>query len=316
MIDPDAPQLDSTDPMILIVDDCPSAHRLFRASVPSDPLRIEGAMSGQDGLIKAEVFQPDLLLLDLNMPGMDGFEILKALKNNATTRDISVIVVSGNGKPKDKVRAFDLGAVDFIVKPFEMSELRARMQVALRTQQMVKMLAQRAQIDGLTGLYNRSYFDQRWHEEHQRASRSGQPLSLALIDLDKFKAINDTFGHSAGDEVLIGIASMIQRTLRAGDIPCRFGGEEFVVILPETTPKHAALFCERIRTQCEAMHWSRHPERAVTLSVGVTGTDVPGVHPRDDWVDEADRNLYAAKASGRSIIKTSDLGPGPMRVVS
>ncbi|MEM9372279.1 MAG: diguanylate cyclase [Planctomycetota bacterium] len=306
----------SQDPMILIVDDCPASHRLFQASVSGDAVRIEGATSAQDGMIKAEVFQPDLVLLDLNMPGTDGFEMLKALKNNSNTRDIAVLVVSGKSSPKDKIRVFDLGAVDYVVKPFELSELRARIHVALRTQQLVKMLAQRAQIDGLTGLYNRSYFDQRWQEEHQRASRSGQPLSLAFVDLDRFKDINDSYGHSAGDEVLIGIASMIQRTLRVGDVPCRFGGEEFVVILPDTTPNHAALLCDRIRTQCESMVWSRHAERPVTLSVGVTGTGSPAAHMARDWIDQADRNLYSAKSEGRNRVKTTDLGPGALRTAS
>lgn len=279
-------------------------------------LRVEGATCAQDGMIKAEVFQPDLILLDLNMPGIDGFDMLRSLKNNSNTRDIPVLIVSGKSQPKDKVRVFDLGAVDYVVKPFELSELRARVHVALRTQQLVKMLAQRAQIDGLTGLYNRSYFDSRWREEYQRASRSGQPVSLAFADLDSFKAINDTYGHSAGDEVLTGVAAMIQRTLRAGDIPCRFGGEEFVAILPDTTPKHAALLCDRIRTQCEALHWTRHPERAVTLSIGVTGTDTPSVHDRQAWIDQADRNLYAAKSEGRNMVKTTDLGPGELKAAS
>lgn len=307
---------DSEDPLVLIVDDCPASHRLFRASVTGDALRVEGATSAKDGMVKAEVFQPDLILLDLNMPGIDGFDMLRLLKNNANTRDIPVLVVSGVSHPKDKVRVFDLGAVDFVVKPFELSELRARIHVALRTQGLLRMLAQRAQIDGLTGLYNRAYFDQRWREEYQRAMRSGQPLSLAFIDLDAFKEINDTYGHSAGDEVLTAVAGMVQKTLRAGDIPCRFGGEEFVIILPDTTPKHASLLCDRIRSQCEVMHWTRHPDRAVTLSVGVTGTASPAVHPSDDWIDVADRNLYQAKSNGRNLVVTSDLGPGPIKAAS
>ncbi len=307
---------DSEEPLVLIVDDCPASHRLFRASVAGDALRVEGATSGKDGMIKAEVFQPDLVLLDLNMPGVDGFDMLRLLKNNANTRDIPVLVVSGASRPQEKVRVFDLGAVDFVVKPFELSELRARIHVALRTQGLLRMLAQRAQIDGLTGLFNRSYFDQRWREEHQRAIRSGQPLSLAFVDLDKFKEINDTFGHSAGDEVLTGVATMIQKTLRVGDIPCRFGGEEFVIILPDTAPKHAALLCERIRSQCEHMVWARHTDRNVTLSIGVTGTESPGPHASEKWIEEADRNLYRAKSEGRNRVKTSDLGRGGIKAAS
>ncbi len=303
-------------PLVLIVDDCPAVHRLLQARLRSEAVRIMSAMDGREALDKADVFNPDLILLDLSLPGMDGYEVLRSLKNKSSTHEIPVLIVSGKRDPEDKVTAFDLGAVDFVCKPFEMAELRARIRVALRMQRLVRMLAQRAQIDGLTGLSNRTQFDRRWHEEFERASRSGHPLSLAMIDLDEFKSINDTYGHPAGDAVLSGIAQMVQRAVRVSDIPCRFGGEEFAIILPEIGSAHAELLCERIRKTAEAMEWPRHPARRVTLSVGVAGSDTVSGHRPEDFIEHADKHLYTAKRSGRNRVVSGDLGTGPVRIAS
>lgn len=301
---------------VLIVDDCAAVHRLLKARLRAETYKLDSVMNGPDALLRAGMFQPDLILLDLNMPGMDGFEILRHLKDCAETHDIPVVVVSGQNSSEDKVRAFDLGAVDFVSKPFDMTELRARVRVALRMQSLIRMLALKAQIDGLTGLCNRALFDKRWAEEHERASRSGQPLSLAMIDLDEFKTINDHHGHPAGDAVLVGVASMVQNTIRVADIACRFGGEEFAVILPDTTPKHATLLCERIRERCQEMVWNAHPERRVTLSIGIAGTAHASVLGPGDWLHKADEQLYNAKRGGRNRVETLDLGSGPLRVAS
>lgn len=304
------------DPTVLIVDDCPAVHRLLKARLRAESINIDGALNGQDAVLKAVTFQPDLILLDLNLPGIDGFEILRKLKNSSETHDIPVIVVSGKNTSEDKVRAFDLGAVDFVSKPFDMTELRARVRVALRMQSLVRMLALKAQIDGLTGLCNRALFDKRWAEEYERATRSGQPLSLAMIDLDEFKSVNDNHGHPAGDAVLIGVSAMIQNTIRIADVACRFGGEEFAVILPDTTPKHASMLCERIRENCKQLVWKAHPDRLVTLSIGIAGaTDVKG-HPFSEWLELADKKLYDAKRAGRDRVEVIDLGPEPLRQAS
>ena len=303
-------------PLVLIVDDCPAVHRLLQARLRSEAVRIMSALDGREALDKVEVFNPDLILLDLSLPGMDGYEVLRSLKNNSATHEIPVLILSGKREPEDKVTAFDLGAVDFVCKPFEMAELRARIRVALRMQRLVRMLAQRAQIDGLTGLSNRTQFDRRWIEEYERAARSHHALSLAMIDLDEFKSINDTYGHPAGDAVLSGIAQMIQRAVRVSDIPCRFGGEEFAIILPEIGSAHAEMLCERIRKAAEAMEWPRHPARRVTLSIGIAGSDTVSAHRPEDFIEQADRHLYTAKRSGRNRVVRGDLGTGPIRIAS
>lgn len=307
-------------PLVLIVDDCQAVHRLLSARLRAESVRIESAMDGAEAVEIAETLQPDLVLLDLDMPGMDGFEVLRAMKSSSTTHDIPVIILSGKAASQDKVAAFDLGAVDFVAKPFEMAELRARIRVALRMQSLVRMLAQRAHIDGLTGLYNRAYFQTRWKEEVERAARARSPLSLAMIDLDEFKSINDSYGHPAGDAVLQGVSQLLAQSVRLSDVACRYGGEEFALILPETTPSEAGGLCERIRARCESISWSGHPGRRVTMSVGIAGATDPSLTGLAHWIEAADQRLYDAKRAGRNRVLVTDLDDGaesgPLRVAS
>ncbi|MCC5824340.1 MAG: diguanylate cyclase [Phycisphaerales bacterium] len=312
----DPSMINDQDPLVLVVDDCEFVHRLLHARLRSESIRIESLLHGTEAVEHAIRSVPALILLDLNMPEMDGFEILRRLKDEPKTIHIPVIVLSGQDSAEDKVTAFDLGAVDFISKPFDMTELRARIRVALRMQALLQMLAQRAQIDGLTGLCNRASFDARWQQEHERASRSGSSLSLAMFDLDEFKSINDTYGHPAGDAVLVGLAQLINKTVRVSDVACRYGGEEFAIIFPETSPSEANAICERLRVACEQIIWPKHPGRAVTLSIGIAGTNCAQGLPGAQWIETADRNLYAAKRAGRNRIVMTDLGTGNLRVAS
>lgn len=303
MSDENTNQLDST-PVVLLIDDSKFVHRLLDARLRSESISLVGEPNGQSGFERAIKEKPALILLDLDMPVMDGFETLRALKEEPQTRDIPVIVLSGMNSSQDKVAAFDLGAVDFISKPFELTELRARVRSSLKMHALLEMLSQKAQIDGLSGLFNRTYFDDRLKEEYDRAIRHGNPMSVALIDLDHFKQINDTYGHPAGDTVISGVAQIILQLTRSTDVACRYGGEEFVLILPESNPDQAMSLCERIRERCEAMVWSQHPSRTVTLSVGVVGVDdgssincTPSA-----LVELVDRNLYQAKQTGRNKV--------------
>lgn len=303
-------------PVVLIVDDCEFVHRLLHARLRSESIKIESLQRGNLTVDRAIVTAPALVLLDLNMPEMDGFEILRRLKDEPKTIHIPVIVLSGQDSAEDKVTAFDLGAVDFISKPFDMTELRARIRVALRMQALVQMLAQRAQIDGLTGLCNRASFDTRWNQEHERAARAGTAISLAMFDLDEFKSINDTYGHPAGDAVLVGLSQLISRTVRVSDVACRYGGEEFAIIFPDTEPSEAYAICERLRRACEQIVWPKHPGRAVTLSIGIAGTQLPAGLHKQVWIETADRNLYTAKREGRNRVVLTDLTNGGLRVAS
>lgn len=307
MADESTNSIDTT-PVVLLIDDSEFVHRLLDARLRSESISLIGEHDGRKGMERAASEMPALILLDLDMPVMDGFETLRSLKDDPRTRDIPVIVLSGMQSSQDKVAAFDLGAVDFVTKPFELTELRARVRSSLKMHALLQMLSQKAQIDGLSGLYNRSYFDDRLQEEYDRAIRHGNPLSMAMIDLDKFKQINDTYGHPAGDQVISGIAKIILQECRSVDIACRYGGEEFVLIMPETSPEQAFLLCERIRVRCEQVTWSDHPSRRVTLSVGINGLEsgttssvLPAV-----IIEQADRNLYTAKQSGRNTVIATD----------
>ncbi len=298
-----------TSPVVLLVDDSQFVHRLLEARLRSESIVLSSAEDGKAGLEIAQRDEPALILLDLDMPVMDGFETLRELKEDPRTRDIPVIVLSGMNSSQDKVAAFDLGAIDFVTKPFELTELRARVRSSLRMSELLRMLAQKAHIDGLSGLYNRQYFDEKLSSEFNRTLRHGQSLSIAMIDIDHFKSVNDTYGHPAGDAVISGVANLIMRETRSIDIACRYGGEEFAIIMPETDPNQAQLVCERIRQGCEQLAWSRHPARNITISVGIAGTgntDTVTITP-EGWVEMADKNLYHAKQSGRNRVVTTGL---------
>ncbi len=305
-------QLDDNKPVVLLIDDSLDVHRLLKARLRAEDIDFVSASSGEQGIALAKERQPLLTLLDLDMPGMDGFEVLRALKDDPATVQIPVIILSGLQSAQDKVTAFDLGAVDYVTKPFDLAELRVRLRSALRMNQLLRMLAQRAQIDGLTGLWNRAYFDARWAEEFARAVRHGRPLSVAMIDVDHFKSINDGFGHPAGDAVLQGVARLLQRELRQSDIACRFGGEEFVLILADTDAVAAVALCDRIRLALSELAWSRHPERNVTASFGVAGCDAVPTVSAEKWIEIADQNLYTAKRSGRNRVVGCDVNTGTL----
>jgi len=302
-----AAQLSDTRPRVLIVDDSPDVHRLLGVRLKSEQLDLEHAESGEAAVDRIREHAPDLVLLDLDMPGMDGFEVLRCIKDDSETVHLPVIVLSGLQSSQDKVTAFDLGAVDYITKPFDLTELRVRVRSALRLHGLLQMLSQRAQLDGLTGLWNRAYFDQRWTEEVAACQRHARPLSLAIIDADHFKSINDTYGHPAGDQVLVGIGQILRRALRQSDVPCRYGGEEFVVIMPETTPEEACVVCERVRQTLEDVQWERHPERTVTCSIGLCGSTGATDTPADVWLQTADELLYQAKQGGRNRVAVREI---------
>jgi two-component system cell cycle response regulator len=301
------PQLEEAKPIVLVVDDSPDVHRLLKARLRNEELELVCIESGTEGIARAEALIPAIILLDLDMPGTDGFEVLRTLKENSKTLNIPVIILSGLQSPQDKVTAFDLGAVDYITKPFDLTELRVRVRSVLKMYRLLQMLSQRAQIDGLTGLWNRAFFQSRWAEEYARVARHNRPLSIAMVDADHFKSVNDTYGHPAGDAVLQGIGKLLQKNARSSDVCCRYGGEEFVVIMPDTNAADAKIFCERFRTELEQIVWPRHPERKVTCSIGVAGCSGATGVSAEQWIELADRNLYSAKKTGRNQVVVSDV---------
>jgi diguanylate cyclase (GGDEF)-like protein len=313
MIPPNLP-VEEAKSLVLVIDDSPDVHRLLKARLRQEAVYLLHAENGPAGIKLATETSPVVILLDLDMPEMDGFEVLRALKDNPKTLEVPVIILSGLQSPQEKVTAFDLGAVDYITKPFDLTELRVRVRSALRMYRLLQMLSQRAQIDGLTGLWNRAYFQTRWSEEVSRSSRHNRPLSVAMFDADHFKSINDTYGHPAGDSVLQGIGKVLQREARTSDICARYGGEEFVVIMPDTAPNDAKVFCERVRVAIESVAWPRHPERKVTCSIGIAGAAESVLLTPEQWIELADRNLYAAKKGGRNQSVLTDVSPAGLKL--
>ncbi len=290
-------------PKLLAIDDSELIHRLLRVRLQSERIQLHTASSSTDGLVMAKELKPDVILLDVDMPEMDGFEVITRLKADPETQDIAVIFVSAANESGNRVRGLDLGAVDFIAKPFDIVELKARLRSALRVQHLIRMLAQKAQIDGLSGLWNRSYFDQRLIAEFAESVRHNKPLTLVLADIDGFKATNDRFGHLFGDIVIERFANILGGG-RVSDIACRYGGEEFAIILPQTAMAEAIDVTERYRAQFAAMTWVEHPGLVVTASFGVCdieNSEQPA-SPKSLFMS-ADQAMYSAKQLGRNRVE-------------
>ncbi len=290
---------------ILIIDDSVDTHRLLKIRLRDANAELLSAGSAQEGLALARARQPDLILLDTEMPDMHGFELLGELKNDPATVQIAVIFLSEASDSRAKVRGFDLGAVDFVTKPFDMAELKARVRSALHTQTLLKMLAQRAQLDGLTGLWNRAHLDQRLSELISTSTRHGCNLSLILADVDHFKTINDEHGHPFGDHVLQQFGQIFSEQVRDSDIACRYGGEEFAVLLPYTSAEDAEHVAERVRRQVEAHVWAEHGDLRVTCSLGIAAFLDLEDRSGEMLLAQADRALYQAKRGGRNCIVVS-----------
>lgn len=292
-------------PTVLAIDDSELIHRLLQTRLQGERLELHNATSSADGLKKAVALNPDIILLDIAMDGMNGFELLEKLKEDPRTRNIAVIFISATSEAMDRVKGLDMGAIDFISKPFDAFELKARVRSALRTQHLVKMLEQKAQIDGLTGLWNRRYFDQRMIQEISEAKRYSRPLSLVLCDIDRFKRLNDQFGHPFGDFVLERVAQKLSGG-RTSDIACRYGGEEFGLILPSTNIQQGHEVAERLRIEIESILWSNKPDLVVTASFGICDTENVGEEATPEALLEmTDSALYKAKQAGRNRVESA-----------
>jgi two-component system, cell cycle response regulator len=292
---------------ILIIDDSPDALAVAKARLAHEGHEILCAGGGCEGLEVAGRESPDLILLDVDMPDLNGFDVCRRLKADAGLCMVPVIFLSGSGGPEEKVKGLDIGAVDFVTKPFDAFELRARVNAALRTKQMQDLLIKHAKIDPLTGLPNRRALDERLAQEWARVLRHGGHLSVIMADIDHFKNVNDQFGHPAGDEVLRQVARLLVEGCRESDMPARYGGEEFVVVAPEATAGAAADFAERLRTSICARPLEVHGQAVeVTASFGVA--DHEGLDTPEEMIQAADQALYRAKNAGRNCVKASHDG--------
>ena len=293
-------------PTVLIVDDTPANTEILAQALRHD-YTILIASNGPDALSLLQATdKPDLILLDVMMPGMDGYEVCRRIKQDPVTWHIPVIFITALDQVKDQQRGFDLGAVDYITKPFGVPLVIARVKIHIRLKLKSEMLEKLAFLDGLTGIPNRRGLEETLTKEWGRAKRSGTPLSALMIDVDHFKAFNDHYGHGAGDECLRRVAHALERGLmRPGDFIGRYGGEEFSVILADCDTAGAALVAENLRERVAALKISHAHSAAadhVTISVGYT-TRIAG--PDSTWsalMNEADKALYLAKTCGRNRI--------------
>lgn len=291
---------------ILAIDDSPDIHQLLRVRLKHLDIKLESATNSDEAFERLKESSPDLILLDVCMPDANGFDLCRQFKLQPEIANIPVIFLTGAADVDQKVLGFEVGAVDYIAKPFDPAELNARVRAALRTKRYFDMLSQRAMIDGLTGLWNRANFDQRLMEEVSGSQRYNRPLSLVMLDVDKFKSINDNYGHPFGDEVLQAVGDVLSKSARTTDVACRYGGEEFAVILRETDLVGANVFAERVRTQLEMLLIrSKGKPVSVTASLGISSTELcmnPVELSRQWLVQAADQALYKAKESGRNRV--------------
>ena len=304
-----------TAPFTLLIVDDEKQNRTLLTELLQDDYQIILAKNGMQALERAQERAPDLILLDVLMPEMDGYAVIRALKENDATRNIPVIFISALDSPSDEERGFELGAVDYITKPFHPAIVRVRVRTHLQLVHQRRLLEQLALIDSLTEIPNRRRFTEIYEQEWRRCRRSTTPLSLMVLDVDQFKTFNDSFGHAAGDTVLKRIAQTIAAALnREGDFVARYGGEEFVVLLPEVDAAGAQVIAEKIRAQVEAQHIAQAPASGrawITVSIG-GASQIPLEAEIDaTFFSRADALLYDAKHAGRNCVQwASDASVG------
>lgn len=292
-------------PKLLVVDDQPLnihlLHELFRADCD-----VYMATNGEQALRMSLDLSPDLILLDVMMAGMDGHEVCRRLKAVAETSQIPVIFVTGRDQENDETVGFELGAVDYIRKPFNPVVAHARVMNHLKLKLQSDLLRQMAMLDGLTGIPNRRCFDERFEAARAHALREKRPLSLLIIDIDFFKKYNDLYGHLQGDQCLRDVAQALNNSVRRPhDLVGRFGGEEFAVLLPDTDEAGAVKVAEQLQAAIAKLnieHRASDIADRVTLSIGVATrlpTSSASLEQHLQWADE---QLYSAKNEGRNRI--------------
>jgi len=303
---------------ILVVDDVPVNIQLLVTYLAAEGYDVVSAKDGHDAMKAVKEHQPDLILLDVMMPKMNGFKVCEVIKSDDATKFIPVILVTALNELEDKVKGMNSGADDFLAKPFNKLELLVRVRSLLRIkhlhdelqekvielQRTKEELRQLAITDGLTGLYNYRYFKEQLLQELKRAQRHSLNISVVMIDIDHFKQYNDKNGHPAGDVVLKDIARLLRDNIRNIDLAARYGGEEFSLILIETDKPSAKIVSEKIRKLVEDYGFayeSSQPDGKLTISTGVATFPGDG-EDFDTLVSKADQRLYLAKEAGRNLI--------------
>lgn len=304
--------LDRRQRLLVVDDQAVNIQALYR--IFADDYQVLMAKSAASALEVCDKQRPDLILLDVMMPGMDGFEFCQHLKTDDRLRDIPVIFVTAHDDEVAETRGLDVGAVDFISKPVNAPIVRARVRTHLTLKAQSDLLRRWAYIDGLTGVNNRRQFDEALKHEWSRAVRLGSTISVLLLDVDHFKRFNDHYGHPAGDECLRRIANaMSHLTKRPADLVARYGGEEFACILPETSFDGAMHFANLVGAQIRELaipHDDSDTAKVVTVSLGVCTAQAHSSRDVQDLLEQADTQLYEAKQQGRNRACGSRLSAG------
>ena len=288
--------------LLLVEDDEPTREALGEAL--ADTYDVEPAVDGLEGVEAARARRPDLVLMDIGLPRLDGFGALEALRADPSTADLPVILVSGHGDDLTRARSLDLGAIDFLQKPYSERELRARIERTLRLARRQSQLQALAETDALTGLANRRAFRSRLALEVKRARRYGTPLACVMVDLDHLKPVNDEYGHEAGDRALTALATVLRQELRETDLGARYGGDEFVALLPHTAAAEGRSLAERIADRLRHTRFEAGGG-ALGLQASFGVAELGPGSPEDAaeaLIRDADAALYAAKRGGRDRV--------------
>jgi diguanylate cyclase (GGDEF)-like protein len=300
---------------ILVVDDNQDNVEIIATRLRFRGYEIIEASDGKQALSIIKHKTPDLILLDVMLPDIDGYEISRRIKNDTALPFIPIILVTARDSTQDKVAGLDAGADDYLTKPINFPELEARVRSMLRIKRLQDELNEKNRelerlsiSDGLTALFNHRHIHDLLAEEFERAIRSRDALTVAMFDLDRFKSVNDNYGHQAGDRVLQQFADILRNTARDIDKIGRYGGEEFMVILPETDLEQGAVFVERVRREVARHHFhiGRDEPLHMTVSAGVATYPNEMVGSPETLIRFADEALYAAKARGRNRIVRFD----------
>jgi two-component system cell cycle response regulator len=303
-------------PTILVADDEPVNRALIQRRLEREGYRVLTAKNGSEAVERARAALPDLVILDVMMPEMDGMDACRLIKEDERTRDIPIIFLSARDETEMKVSGLGLGADDYISKPFEAEELIARINVRIRLKrerdqlrtsaeeasQRAELAQERAMTDALTGRLNRYGLQHILAREQSEARRYNRPLSCLLIDLDNFKTVNDTHGHATGDLALQQVASILAEAVRGSDTVFRYGGEEFLVLLPETDLEGAMALGEKIRA---AARFFGDGLRVFNLTLSAGAASLSDNESGHDMIARADMALYHAKEAGRNRVEAA-----------
>ena len=297
--------------VLILAEDDQIASKLIMHYLEGSSYHIESFTNGMDTLTRAQQGDVDLILLDVLLPDMDGFEICQRLKEMPQTRNIQIVMVTGLKDMESKVRGIEIGADDFLVKPVNKEELLARVNALLRRKERFDRLSadyekalQSAITDQLTGLYNHAYFKQFLPLEIERSRRQHHPLTLLLFDIDDFKEYNDSLGHLEGDRILRELGLLIKDYVRKIDLAARYGGEEFAIVLAYTDTNGALATAERLRYAVETSSFAYKtlmPSKNLTISIGVASLQ-PEIGSIEELLDRADKALYRAKKEGKNRV--------------